>query len=273
MAEPNKNMTLSLFTLCRLLAKSFVCQGGRLGQRKASLDSDLWLSGWGLCFRVFNWKIFHVTWRFTWELQAEDIKFSLLFAQKDKDLVADSWVQMHNQQLPTFFYMFSQAQLTREISWTRLGHDSPFWRPRILHLIYKDFLKTVASFYSLTWWVLLFPTPKSSCMQQQMGSTPGTGAASPAALQAGILRSVLHPELSQLWPGMGQRSGDRLLVKPAGANTSSHSSAKDTVPCPTPRGLEQPCGLQKCSCFVFQLWTCRVRNKLCRASWAHTIIF
>lgn len=163
--------------------------------------------------------------------------------------------------------MFSQAQLTREISWTRLSHDSPsFWSPRILHLIYKDFLKTVASFYSLTWWVLLFPTPKSSCVQQQMGRTPGTGAASPAALQAGIIRSVLHPGLFQLWTGMGQRSSDRLLVKPEGCQhpitflcqghcALSHSQGSWAA--------EQPYGLQKCSCFVSQLWTCRVRTKLC----------
>lgn len=40
MAEHNKTTTLSIFILCRLLAKSFLCQGGRFGQRKARHVSD-----------------------------------------------------------------------------------------------------------------------------------------------------------------------------------------------------------------------------------------
>lgn len=36
----NPTRTSHIFILCRLLAKSFVCQGGRLSQRKVSPDSD-----------------------------------------------------------------------------------------------------------------------------------------------------------------------------------------------------------------------------------------
>lgn len=127
--------------------------------------------------------------------------------------------------------MFSHAQLTREISaktWPS------FWRPRILQFINKDFLKTGTSFYSLTWGVLLFPKPKSSHLQQEVGTTPRMGAASLAALQAGMLRSVLQRRLSQLWAGMGQRSGDRLLVKPPGASPHHVSLQRTLCPAPLP---------------------------------------
>lgn len=115
--------------------------------------------------------------------------------------------------------MFSHAQLTGEINWISLGHDSPsFWRSWILQLIYKDFLKTGASFYSLTWWGFFFPTPKSSHMQQQAadGDHPMHRCSLTSSTASWDAQTVLHHGLSQLWAGTGQRSGDRLLVKPAG---------------------------------------------------------
>lgn len=110
--------------------------------------------------------------------------------------------------------MLSEQEKSSGQAWTITGPS--FSRPGILQFIYKDFLKTGMIFHSLTWWVLLFPTPKSYHLQQQVGITPCTAVASPAALQAGMLSCVLHHGLSQLWAGMGQRSGDRLLVKPTG---------------------------------------------------------
>lgn len=71
MAEHNRKTTLSILILCRLLAKSFVCQGSRLCQRKASPDSDFCVCQGEDCILGFlTWKIFCMTWRFAWELQA-----------------------------------------------------------------------------------------------------------------------------------------------------------------------------------------------------------
>lgn len=87
--------------------------------------------------------------------------------------------------------------------------------------------------------------------QQQVGTTPSTGTASPPALQAAMLNSVSHHRLSQLWAGWGteewwQAPGDASRA----ANPPSPPSPQDTVPWPGPSDLQQPPGPQGCSCFV-----------------------